>query len=154
MFPYRGHSECTSLGKWKGVGKESNRKWHRKEGMQSKKLCPSDKFFYILFSVTQSLFLLGFSWSSDNIIASNKKSLSKKEPRSVSKITIKYLQKIIIILLRCQCGLFIHTCVSKNSIVSKDAIFYLLWYNVISWSSHICKKYFFSFYSFLVKFSN
>ena len=36
----------------------------------------------------------------------------------------------------------------------KDAIFYPLWYNVICWSSHICKKSsFFSFYSFLVKFT-
>ena len=32
--------------------------------------------------------------------------------------------------------------------------FHLRWYNVIRWSSHICKKsYFLSFYSFLVKFS-
>ena len=33
-------------------------------------------------------------------------------------------------------------------------IFYLRWYNVIRWSSHICKRSsFLSFYSFLVKFS-
>ena len=127
----------------------------RKKGVQSKQWCPSDKFFYLLFSVTESLFLLGFSQSSDNITASNKKSTSNKEPLIVSKITIKYLQKIIIIPLRCQCELFIHTCVSKNSTVSKDSIFYLLWHNVIRWSNHICKKSsFFSFYSFLVKFSN
>ena len=36
----------------------------------------------------------------------------------------------------------------------KDAIFYLRWYNVIHWSSHIYKKSSFpSFYSYLVKFS-
>ena len=47
-----------------------------------------------------------------------------------------------------------YTCVSKNSIVSKDLVFYLLWYNMIRWSSHICKKSsFLSFYIFLVKFS-
>ena len=43
--------------------------------------------------------------------------------------------------------------VSKNSIVS-DVIFYLPWYKVIHWSSHICKKsYFHLCHSFLVKFS-
>ena len=31
--------------------------------------------------------------------------------------------------LLCQCSLFIHMCVSKNSIVFKEVIFYLLWYN-------------------------
>ena len=35
---------------------------------------------------------------------------------------------------------FIHTCVCKNSSMSKDTIFYLLWYNVIRWSSHINRK--------------
>ena len=55
--------------------------------VQSRKWYPSHKFFYILFSVTQS-FLLGFSWSSDSITAINKKSTSKKEPTSVSEITI------------------------------------------------------------------
>ena len=60
----------------------------RKEGVQSKKWCPSEKFFYVLFSVTQSFFLLGFSWSPDNITASNKKSTNKKEPASVFEVTI------------------------------------------------------------------
>ena len=64
------------------------------------------------------------------------------------------MHKNIIVSLFCQQGLFIRTCVSKNSIVSKDLIFRLLWYNLVRWSSHICKKSFFlSFYSFLVKFS-
>ena len=45
------------------------------------------------------------------------------------------------------------TCETKNWIVSQDVSFYLLWYNVISWSSHVRKKTsFLSFYSFLVKF--
>ena len=70
-----------------GVNEGSNKKWHRKEGVQSKKWCPSHKFFYVLFPVTQSLFLLGFSWSPDNITARNKKSTSKKEPTSVSEIS-------------------------------------------------------------------
>ena len=38
--------------------------------------------------VTQSLFLLGFSLSPDNITVSNKMSTSKKEPTIVSEITI------------------------------------------------------------------
>ena len=62
------------------------------------------------FSVTQSF--LGFSRSSDNIAVSKKKSTSKKESTSISEITISYLLKNIIILLLCQYGLFIHTCVS------------------------------------------
>ena len=46
------------------------------------------------------------------------------------------------------------TCVSKNSVVYQDVIFYLLLYNVIRWSSHIRKKSsFLSFYNFLVKFN-
>ena len=95
---------------------------------------------------------LGFSWSSDNITVSKKKSTSRKEPTSLSKITISYLHKNIIILLFCQCGLSIHTCVSKNSVVSKDLIFS---FN-ITWCDEAAiyakKSSFLSFYSFLVKF--
>ena len=57
------------------VGKKSEKKWHRVKGVQPKKWCSSHKFFYVLFSVTQS-FLFGFSWSSDNIARSNKKNTS------------------------------------------------------------------------------
>ena len=56
--------------------------------MQSKQWCHSHKLFYVLFSVTQ-FFLLGFSWTSDNITVDNKKRTSKKEPTSVSEITIQ-----------------------------------------------------------------
>ena len=126
------------------IDKESKKKWHGKEGMQSKGWCPWHKFFYVLFSVTQS-FLLGFSWSSNNITASNKKSTSRKGSTSVSEITISYFHRNIIISLLCQSELFIHTCASKNLIVPKDIIFCLLWYNEIRWNSHICKKNFFSF---------
>ena len=90
-------------------------KRHRKENVQSKNWYPSHKFFCPLCPVTQS-FLLGFSWSSDSITASNKKCTSKKEPTSVSEITIQYLHKNIKIPLLCQCGLFINAEVSKNSI--------------------------------------
>ena len=42
----------------------------------------------------------------------------------------------------------------KNSIVFKDTVFYLRWYNMMRWSRHICEKSsFLSFCSFLVKFS-
>ena len=50
--------------------KESNEKSHRKDGVQSENWFTSHKFFYVLFSVTKS-FLLGFSWSSDIVPASN-----------------------------------------------------------------------------------
>ena len=38
MYLYRGHSAGKSIGKGEGEYKESNRKWHRKEGVQSKKI--------------------------------------------------------------------------------------------------------------------
>ena len=60
----------------------------------------------------------------------------------------------IIIPLLSQYGLFIHTCVSKIQLCLKMWFSNFLWYNVIRWSSRICKKSsFLSFYSFLVKFS-
>ena len=71
-----------SIGKGEGVDEESNKKWFRKEGVQSKKVMSSQKLYYVLFTVTQSGFLLGFSWSSANITAPQrehlKESTSKK----------------------------------------------------------------------------
>ena len=152
MHLYRGHWASTSIGKGEGVDEEGNRKWHRNEGVQSKKWCLSHKLIYVLFSVTQSLLLLGFSWSSDNITANNKKNTYKKEPTRASELIRLYLHKNIIIPLLCQCGVFIHVCASKNSIVSKDVIFF--WYNVVRWSTHTSKKSsFLSSYILLVKFS-
>ena len=60
MYLFWGHSANKSLGK--GSRRRKQQKWHRKEGMQSKKWYPSNKLFYELFffSATQSLFLLGF----------------------------------------------------------------------------------------------
>ena len=75
-------------------------KKHKKEGVKSKKWYPSHKFFYVLFFVTQS-FLLGFSWSSDNITAGNKKSTLMKEHICVSETTMWYLHKNIVIPLLC-----------------------------------------------------
>ena len=95
--------------------KQQKAKRHRKESVQSKKWYPSHKFFYVLFSVTQS-FLLGFSWSFDSVTANNKKCTSKKDPTSVSEITIQYLHKNIKIPLLCQCWLFINAEVFKKSI--------------------------------------
>ena len=89
--------------------------------MQPKKWCP-----YVPFSVTQS-FLLRSSWSSDNITASNKESISKS-------LSVFRVHKIIVISLLCQYGLFIHTSRLKTW------IFYLLWYNTIRWSTHTYKK--------------
>ena len=120
MYLYRGHSASTSLGKGQGVDEKSNKKWHRKEVVQSKRWCPSHKYLYALFPVTESLFLPGIERT------------SKKEPPTVSEITIWYIHKNIIIPLLYQCELFIHTCVSKNSVVSKDVISTsadLIWYN-------------------------
>ena len=50
---------------------------------------------------------------------------------------------------------FVCLFVSKNSMVSKDRIFYFLWYKVIRLSSHICKNLLFSHsIVLLVKFSD
>ena len=63
--------------------------------------------------------------------------------------------RIITILLLCQHGLFVYKCVSKNANASKDTIFYLLWYNVVRWSSNIYKKSsFLSFHSLLFLVNN
>ena len=59
------------------------------------------------FSVTQYLFLLGFSTSPGNITVNIKKSTFKKVPTSISEITIKYLHKNIMAPPLCQSGLFI-----------------------------------------------
>ena len=83
------------------------------------------KILPLHFFVTQSFFL-SFSQNSDYTTASYIKSTSKKEPISVSEITISYLHKNIIIPLLCKSRLFIHAFASKNLIVSKDVIFYLL----------------------------
>ena len=71
---------------WEGLGihEESNKKWHKKEGMQSRKWCPSHKFLYVLYSLAQS-FLLGFWRNSNNTTANSKKNTSKKESISVSE---------------------------------------------------------------------
>ena len=145
MYLYRGHSASTSLGKGEGVGEESSRKWHRKDGVQPKKYL-SHKFFYVLFSVTQSLFLLGFSSSPGNMTASNKKSTSKKVPNNISEITIKYLHKNIIIPPLCQCGLFIQNVCLKIQLRLKKWFFTSF---DITWSGEVS---FLSFYSFLLKF--
>ena len=102
---------------------------------------------YTFFPGTQSFFLC-FAWSSYHITASEQQKKTYQEPISVFEITIEYLHKNIIIPLLSQYGLSIYTCVSKNAILSKDEIFYLPWYNVIRWSSHIYKIYsFLSFHS-------
>ena len=98
---------------------------HRKEGVESKKWFLSHKFFYVPFSVTQSLFLLAFSWVPDNFRASNKKSTSKKKPTSVFEIIFaqRYYNSATFSI-----WVVYTTCVSKNSIVSQKVIFYNLWY--------------------------
>ena len=84
----------------------------------------SDAPMYLF--LTQS-FLLRSSWSSDNITASNKESISKS-------LSVFRVHKIIVISLLCQYGLFIHTSRLKTW------FFYLLWYNTIRWSTHTYKK--------------
>ena len=137
MYLYSGHSANASLEKGEGVNKESNKEWHRKEGVQSKKWCFSHKFFYVLFLVTQSLFLLGFSWSPDNIIASKKR--AHRGYHCIWNNYIMFARKYYN-STNLSMWVFYTTCVSKNSVVYQDVIFYLIWYNVIRLSSRIRKK--------------
>ena len=71
---------------------EGGPKKQQKNGIEKKacsqKVMSLTQILLCTFSITQSLFLIGFSRRSDNIKASNKKSTSKKEPSSASEITI------------------------------------------------------------------
>ena len=87
--------------------KEINNKLHRKEGVQSKSLCPLHKFFYI-FSLKLKLSFL-VSLEALIILSEQQKEHTMKEPTIVSEIAIKYLHTNIIFPLLCQCALFIHT---------------------------------------------
>ena len=148
MCLYRGHSVGTPFGKGEGVKKATE--WHRKEGVQPKKWCPSHKFFYVLISITQSLFLLCFLWSFDNITANNNKSTFKIKPRNNYLI---FAQKYYNSTTSSMWVVYTNMCV-KNAVVSKDVIFYLFWYNVYA-EAEIYEKnlVFFSFYSLLLTFS-
>ena len=134
MNLYWNHSTSTSLGTGDGVDEESNKKWHRKEGVWQKRQCPSHKFLYVLFSVTQFSFLPGFSSSPGNITASISQNTSKKVPTSISEITIKYLYKNLRIPPLCQSGLFIQNVSLKIQLLLEMWFFYLLWYEVQNWN--------------------
>ena len=130
MNLYRDNSASTSLGKGEGVDKEKHKKWHRKEGVRWKMWCPSYKFLYVLFPVTQSLFLLGFSSSPGNITASIKTSTSKKVPISIPEITQIFAQKYYN-STTLSIWVVYTKCVSTNSIASEDVIFYLLYMKLL-----------------------
>ena len=151
IYVSSGHSTSVSFGKGKGVDEESNKKALKGERAVKKVISLTQIPLCTFFCSSMSTF-----WFPHEVLISLQqaiKNTSKKEPTSVSETTIQNLHKNIKILLLCQSGLFINARVSKNSIVFKDVIFCLRWYNVICWSSHICKKSFsLPFYSFLGKF--
>ena len=104
---------------------------------------------YIFFcnSIFPSSFLMRLLYYSEQ--------QGKHIQESISVSEISYFHKNFIIPLLYQYGLFIPTCVSKNTILPKDVIFYLFWYYVIRWSSHIYKKpSFLSFHSLLFLVNN
>ena len=96
-----------------GIDEKSDKKKTSEWGCAAEKRYPSHKYFYVLFSVIQ-FFFLGFSWSSETITVTNQKNTLKS--------LFQFFHEIIVIPLLCQHGLFIHTCVSKNTIVIKDSI--------------------------------
>ena len=75
-----------------------------------KKIMSPHKFFYGLFSVTQSLFLLGFSRRTDNITARNKKG-------TYGPVKALYLDTFHAVWV------VYTTCLSKNLIASQVVIF-------------------------------
>ena len=76
---------------WSSIYEKYKQHWYKlKKALLLKKTCSIKLKKIVMFSIvslTQS-FLLGFSWCLDNITASNKKSISKKEPTSVSETAI------------------------------------------------------------------
>ena len=124
----------------RGVDEESNKKRHTKEGAQSKKWCPSHKILLCTFFFNSIFIPSWFLIKLQKYYSEQKKEhIQKKTYQCIWNKHIIFAQKYYNPLL-CQCGLFIHTWVSKISIASKDLVFYLLWYNAIRWSSHISKK--------------
>ena len=96
----------------------------------------SDIYFllYVVFSVTQSLFLVGFSSGPGN-------NYSKHQKEHIQEGAYQYIWNNYKIFAQkdYNCTTFsiwvVYTkCVSKNSIASEDVIFYLLWYNMLRWS--------------------
>ena len=119
------------------------------EGEQgAKNCCPSYKLWNPIFPSWSFMKLWSRNPCFDNITVSYKKNTSM----SVS-VYLRLLYNICtknIIPLLCQYGLFINTFMYKNVIVSKDAIFYYHWYNMVPWSSHIyTKSCFLSFHGLL-----
>ena len=96
--------------------------------VSSQKRDPSNKFFFVLFSVTK-YFLLSFSWSSNNITVSNKKNTSKGLSMCIWDTSMIFAQKCYN-STTLQKWLFIHIYASQNAIMSKHALFYLLWHNL------------------------
>ena len=75
---------------------KSNKEWHRKEGVQSKKWCPSHKFhnfLYVFYSVTQSLFLLGSRKTSIILQEAKKEHVQGKAYQCIWKNYIIFAQK-------------------------------------------------------------
>ena len=106
----------------------------------------SHKYFYLLFnSVTQS-FLLSHEAQIILQLAAR-----KTHPRAYQCIWDNYIDRIcnkISFYCFCQYRLFIDTCASKNVIVSKNVIFYLLdiWYaEAVIHTKYLFISYFFSF---------
>ena len=118
------------------VDKKSDKKWRKKEDVQPRKWCTSQKFFHAFFFCKLLVFheTLILQWAA-----------RKTNPRAYQCIWdsyIKFAQKYYNFTTSSKWVVYRYMCVSKNAILSKDAIFYFLWYNVIR-SSHIQKIFFF-----------
>ena len=72
---FRRHSANTSTGEGKRVDKKATKTTHGGERTTQRVMSLIKMFLWIIFC--NSIFLLGFPWSSNNITASNKKKTSK-----------------------------------------------------------------------------
>ena len=127
---HMGHWASTSLGKAKGVDKESNKKLHRKEGVQSKSLCPWHKFFYI-FSLKLSLsFLVSYE-----TLVILQRATKRAHPRKSLPVHLKYLYNICTKILYFHCFvnvgcLYMHRDLNIQLCLTMwfSTSFYITWY--------------------------
>ena len=146
MFLYRDHWTSMSLGKGEGIDDKSDKNYIGRRTWDQKKWCPSNNLMYFFLGLN----LIFLVWSSVQRLT------RKAHPRVYQCIWDNYV--ILAQKYHNSTTLSIwvvYAYISKNAIVSKDVIFYLLRYNVINWNSHIYKKYLFlSFHSLLFLVNN
>ena len=100
------------------VDRKTDKKRHKKKGVQSKKWSPSQNFFHVLCSVTQ-YFLLIF----DETLIISQRAATKTHPRAyqcISDNCINFALNVIIPLFVNKASLKIHVCIKMRFCTSFD----------------------------------